>query len=116
MRAEQTLCAGRAQRELKAPNLSHFIPVDRCLAGQNLGVTGEELGAGRVGTSAKPSDRIKEGHAIPPASLSLPPASTDLETIDFIPALAPDEGKWCQVTRVRLEDLMWNQDRVRYLF
>lgn len=51
VRLEEVLCAGRAQRRLKAPNLSHFIPADRCLARQNLRVREEEPGAGRVGMS-----------------------------------------------------------------
>lgn len=36
------------------------------------------------------------------------PSSTDLETIDFIPAFAPKEGKWCRIIRVGTEDVMWN--------
>lgn len=38
----------------------------------------------------------------------LPHSSTDLETIDFIPAFTPEEGKWCQIIRVEPEDVMWN--------
>ena len=38
----------------------------------------------------------------------LSPSSTDLETIDFIPAFAPEEGKWSQFTREGPEDVRWN--------
>ena len=56
------------------PPLSNFIPADRCLAGPGMRVSAKEAGGGggREGREwGRPSDGIKEGHAV--ASDSSPP-------------------------------------------
>lgn len=79
-------------------DLSHFIPADRCLAGQNIhtrggvGEEGEEPCRWRGWARGRSS-----GGGSKQVTPSLPrlhsPPSTDLETIDFIPAFAPEEGE-----------------------
>lgn len=69
-------------------NLSNFIPADRCLAGQNI----------RAGGGGEREDDLREGgrgskRVTPPFPRLHSPSSTDLETIDFIPAFAPGEGE-----------------------
>lgn len=46
--------------------LSNFIPADRCLAGQNIRVTGERGGQREGGNEDDLQGGIKEGHAVPP--------------------------------------------------
>lgn len=73
--------------------LSNIIPADRCLAGQNMHIRG---GRREGGNEEDLQMGIKGGHAIPPLvppRRSRSPSSTDLETIDFIPAFAPEEGE-----------------------
>lgn len=70
--------------------LSKFIPADRCLAGQNIQVRGEADGQREGGNE----DDLQRGSKKVTLFLPcLPPGSpsTDLETIDFIPAFAPEE-------------------------
>lgn len=67
--------------------LSNFIPADRWLAGHNKLMS--RGGGRRVGTR-----KTFRGDQRRSRSSS----STDLETIDFIPAFAAEEGKWCRIT------------------
>lgn len=71
--------------------LSNFIPTDRCLAGQNIHVRGEAGGQREGGNEDDLQRGSKEVTLFLPCLPSGSPSSTDLETIDFIPAFAPEE-------------------------
>lgn len=88
--------------------LSNFIPADRCLAGQNMHMRGGGDGQREGGNEEDLQRGSKKVTLFLRWSPSRSPSSTDLETIDFIPAFAPEEGKWRRITRVGPEDVMWN--------
>lgn len=94
--------------QARVPNLfslSNFIPADRCLAEQNVRVRG---GRGVQWERGNEEDLQRGSKKVTLFFLLHPHSSTDLETIDFIPAFTPEEGKRCQIIRVGPEDTMWN--------